>query len=93
VRDASPTFGRWTAVELSAENRRSVYIPPGCAHGFQTLEDDTELLYLISERYEPDLQRGVRWDDPDLRISWPETVERVVSDRDRKLPSFREAAP
>lgn len=93
VRTGSPTYGRWISVELSAASRRAVYVPPGCAHGFQTLEDDTELLYLISELYEPSLQRGVRWDDPDLRIAWPEAAQRVVSDRDRNLPLLRATAP
>jgi dTDP-4-dehydrorhamnose 3,5-epimerase len=86
LRDKSPTYSRWTAVELSGENRRSVYIPPGCAHGFQTLEDDTQLLYLISERYEPGGQRGVRWDDPAIGIEWPDVAERLISPRDRQLP-------
>jgi dTDP-4-dehydrorhamnose 3,5-epimerase len=86
LRDESPTYGRWAAVELSGENGRSVYIPPGCAHGFQTLEDDTHLLYLISERYEPGLQRGVRWDDPAIAIEWPNVAERLISQRDRQLP-------
>jgi len=93
VRPGSPTYGRWTSIELSAASRRAVYVPPGCAHGFQTLEDDTELLYLISEFYEPSLQRGVRWDDPDLQIAWPEAAQRVVSDRDRNLPLLRATAP
>jgi dTDP-4-dehydrorhamnose 3,5-epimerase len=92
LRPDSPTYGHWSAVELTSTARNALYIPPGCAHGFQTREDKTELLYLISEFYDPTLQRGIRWDDPDLQIAWPETAERVVSDRDRNLPSFREAA-
>jgi dTDP-4-dehydrorhamnose 3,5-epimerase len=86
LREGSPTYGRWTAVELSAESRRSIYIPPGCGHGFQTLEDDTELLYLISETYDASLQRGVRWDDPTLAIEWPEAPHRIISGRDEQLP-------
>lgn len=87
LRAGSPTYGRWTGVELTSENRRGVHVPPGCAHGFQTLEDDTELLYLISEFYEPDLQRGVRWDDPELDIEWPEKPT-VMSERDRGFQDF-----
>ena len=88
LRDGSPTYGHWTAVELSAESRRGIYIPPGCGHGFQTLEDDTELLYLISETYDPSLQRGVRWDDPTLAIDWPAADERILSERDAALPTL-----
>jgi dTDP-4-dehydrorhamnose 3,5-epimerase len=87
LRAGSPTYGRWEKVELSRENGRAVYVPAGCAHGFQTLEDDTELLYLISELYEPDLQRGVRWDDPALEIEWP-AEPTVMSERDRSFPDF-----
>jgi dTDP-4-dehydrorhamnose 3,5-epimerase len=92
LRASSPTHGRWIAIELRGERALSLYIPPGCAHGFQTLEDDTELIYLISELYEPSLQRGIRWDDPYLAIQWPAAKERIVSERDRKLPTFAEAA-
>lgn len=91
LREGSATYGRWAAAELSGSNRRALFIPPGCAHGFQTLEDETELLYLISEPYHADLQRGVRWDDPDLAIHWPEAPERVISDRDLNLPYLRGA--
>jgi dTDP-4-dehydrorhamnose 3,5-epimerase len=87
LRDDSPTYGRWTGVELSGENCRSIYIPPGCAHGFQTFEDDTELLYLTSERYKPTLQRGARWDDPTLEIEWP-LEPSVISERDRSFPDL-----
>jgi dTDP-4-dehydrorhamnose 3,5-epimerase len=87
VRPASPTYRRWTCVELSAPSRRAVYVPPGCAHGFQTLEDDTELLYLISELYDPESQAGVRWDDPALAIEWP-LEPSSISERDRSLPGL-----
>ena len=85
LRPASPTYGRWIAAELSAENGRMLYIPPGCAHGFQTLADDTELLYQIAPGYEPGLSRGVRWNDPALGIAWP-IAEPILSERDRTLP-------
>jgi dTDP-4-dehydrorhamnose 3,5-epimerase len=87
LRRASPTFGRWVFVELSADEPRSIYIPPGYAHGFQTLEDDTRLLYLISDTYDATLQRGVRWNDPLLAVEWPEEPT-VVSDRDRGFPDL-----
>jgi dTDP-4-dehydrorhamnose 3,5-epimerase len=80
-----PTFRNWVAVELTAGNRRALYVPAGVAHGFQTLEDETELFYQISETFYPELQRGVRWDDPALRIAWPECGERVISPRDQSF--------
>jgi dTDP-4-dehydrorhamnose 3,5-epimerase len=82
--------GRWIAVELSAENRSSLYIPAGFAHGFQTLTDDAELLYHISEGFRPDSARGVCWDDPYLAIAWPKTEQRVISSRDQALPRLRD---
>jgi dTDP-4-dehydrorhamnose 3,5-epimerase len=87
LRSDSPTYGRWTAVELSAVNRQLLYVPPGCAHGFQTLEDETDLLYLIAEIYDASLQRGVRWDDRALGIEWP-LEPTVMSERDRNFPYF-----
>lgn len=91
VRPESDFFGRWISLELSAANGRGVLIPAGFAHGFQTLEDGTELLYLMSEFYDADAQRGVRSDDPGLGIAWPEVAEPVISERDRTLPLLREA--
>ena len=72
LRRGSPTFGRWHAVLLSADNQRQILIPPGCAHGFQALADDAELLYQHSAAYRPELEDGVRHDDPRLAIAWPE---------------------
>jgi dTDP-4-dehydrorhamnose 3,5-epimerase len=90
LRRDSPAYGTWTALELSAADGNSVFIPKGCAHGFQTLEDGTDLLYLISEFYVPDAQRGVRWDDRTLRVDWPDARLRIISERDRRLPSLDE---
>lgn len=87
LRPESSMFRKWIAVELSAENRRMLYIPPGVAHGFQTLADDTEILYQISEFYHPDSSRGVRWDDPAFGIKWP-SADRVISEKDRQHPDF-----
>ena len=88
LRPDSPTFKRWAGVELSAENRLTLCVPAEFAHGFQTLEDETEVFYLVSNYYAPGAQRGVRWDDPAFRIEWPEVAERVMADRDRDYPDF-----
>lgn len=90
LRAGSPTRGRWVAATLSAENGTQIHIPEGCAHGFQTLCDDTELFYQISVPYHPRRARGVRWDDPELAIPWPQERP-ILSDRDRALPSLAEA--
>ncbi len=79
VRAGSPSYGKWVGLELSADSRSSVYIPAGFAHGYQTLTDDAEVRYCVSERYHPEAERGVRWDDPDLAIAWPKASQRVIS--------------
>jgi dTDP-4-dehydrorhamnose 3,5-epimerase len=91
LRPASPTHLRWIAVELSANNRSMLYVPEGFAHGFQTLRDDTEVFYLMSEFYVPEAGRGFRWDDPRFGIPWPEELT-VISDRDRRLGFFDPAS-
>jgi dTDP-4-dehydrorhamnose 3,5-epimerase len=93
LRPGSPSFGQWVGVELTAANRLSLYIPGGVAHGFQTLADDTELFYQMSEFYRPELARGVRWDDPRLGIAWPDCPQRIISARDRNLPDFVPCPP
>ena len=85
LRPGSPTRHRWIAVELTGDNRRMLFVPEGVAHGFQTLADDTEVFYQISRAYHPDAQRGVRWHDPALGITWP-VREAIVSARDAALP-------
>lgn len=90
LRRESPSFKRHFAIELSASNRRQLYVPEGFAHGFQTLEDDTEVFYQISTPYHPDLGRGVRWDDPAFQIGWPDVATRIISERDRNYASFEE---
>lgn len=92
LRPDSRTFGEWRAFELSADNSRLVYIPKGFGHGFQTQEDRTEVIYQISEFYRPDLSAGIRWDDVDLGITWPDTETPILSGRDQTLPSFQEFA-
>jgi dTDP-4-dehydrorhamnose 3,5-epimerase len=89
LRPASTTRGQWQAFELSAMNRRSLYIPKGFAHGFQTLMDDTEVFYQMSGRYAPESTRGIRWDDPALAVDWPAVPERIMSPSDRQLPVMR----
>ena len=86
LRPGSPTRGKWAAAELSADNGQMLYVPAGLAHGFQTLRDDAEVLYMISAFYDPAAARGVRWDDPTLAIDWPGADERVISARDLALP-------
>lgn len=88
IRPGSKTYGQWVGVELTAENRRMLYIPDDCAHGFQTLEDDSEVFYLVSSPYAPGAGRGFRWDDPAFRIEWPEVGERVLVERDRTYPDY-----
>jgi len=92
LRPGSPTRYRWFALELTADNRRALYVPAGFAHGFQSLTDASELLYQMSECYRADLARGVRWDDPRLAIAWP-VAPAIVSERDRALPLVGDAAP
>jgi len=87
LRRGSPSYGRYAAVELSADNGLGVYVPVGCAHGFLTLDDDTELEYLNSTPYVADSASGLRWDDPIIGIEWP-FAPVVISERDRELPRF-----
>jgi dTDP-4-dehydrorhamnose 3,5-epimerase len=88
LRERSRTYCRWFAIELTARNRRMLYVPSGLAHGFQTLADESEVFYVMSAPYVPDAFRGVRFDDPAFAISWPEPV-RVVSARDLAYVDFR----
>ena len=87
LRRDSPTFLKHFTVELTAENRTMLYIPKGFAHGFMTLADNTETLYLVTEFYSPELERGIRYNDPKFGIRWP-LEPAVISDKDRCLPDF-----
>ncbi len=87
LRPESPAYKSWVAVVLSAANRQMLYIPEGCAHGFLTLEDETEVFYQMSEFYHAESAGGVRWDDPAFGIAWPEVVQ-VISQRDATYPAF-----
>ena len=86
--DSSP-YKRWIGVELTASNYRMLYVPGNFAHGFITLEDDTEVSYLVSESYRPGAEGGLRWDDPEFNIKWPRPVK-VMSDKDARWPDFAE---
>ena len=81
----SPTYRKWTGVELTAENYRMLYVPEHFAHGFQTLEDDTEVTYQVSQFYSPESERGVRYDDPVFQVEWPRPVE-IISEKDIAWP-------
>lgn len=87
IRRDSPSFRKWSGFELSEKNKTLLYIPPGFAHGFQTLEDETDVFYQMTEFYRPELADGVRWDDPAFAISWPLPVS-TISEKDRSLPDF-----
>ncbi|CAA9422404.1 MAG: dTDP-4-dehydrorhamnose 3,5-epimerase [uncultured Phycisphaerae bacterium] len=92
VRRSSPTFGRHVTAVLSAENWNQIYVPAGFAHGFRTLEPNTEVLYKVTAFYSPEHERGVRWDDPALGVDWRVTAAAaVLSDRDRRHPPLAEA--
>jgi len=88
LRRDSPTFRSWIATELSADNRKALFIPEGFAHGFQTLFDATEVYYQISVDYVPAASEGVRWDDPAFQIEWPE-MPLIISERDRSFSDFK----
>jgi dTDP-4-dehydrorhamnose 3,5-epimerase len=88
VRAGSPSFGRWQSFELTSENRLTLIVPAGFAHGFETLADDTEIFYQMTRPHVPTAERGVIWSDPDLGIAWP-LPPLVMSERDRCLPRLR----
>jgi dTDP-4-dehydrorhamnose 3,5-epimerase len=90
LRNGSETRGRWYHIELTAENRKALYVPKGFAHGFQTLNDNSEVLYQMCESYHPESARGVRFDDPAFEIVWP-LPDPILSDRDRSYPLFDRA--
>jgi dTDP-4-dehydrorhamnose 3,5-epimerase len=87
LRPGSPTYLRHIGVELTADNRRALYVPELFAHGFQTLADDTEVFYQMSELYQPGFDRGARWDDPAFSIAWP-IADPIMNERDRSYPDF-----
>jgi dTDP-4-dehydrorhamnose 3,5-epimerase len=93
LRPDSPTYLQWVGVELTAANRQMLYVPRGFAHGFQTLEDDTEVFYHVSEFYHPQAERGVRWNDPRFGIAWPAVEKRIISTKDQSWPDYAPEKP
>jgi dTDP-4-dehydrorhamnose 3,5-epimerase len=87
IRPDSPTFGKWFAAELSADNRRMMYVPKGFAHGYQALTDHSEALYLVTEFYTPTHEAGIRWNDPRFNIQWP-IAEPILSPKDAVHPDY-----
>lgn len=90
LREHSDSFLKHLSVPLSAQNGTMLYVPSGVAHGFQTLEDDTELVYFISGFFDPQCARGLRWDDPTFNIEWPQKEDKTLSSRDNALPLYQE---
>lgn len=86
VRPGSETWGLWTGIELSADNRLAFYVPPGCGNGYQTLETGSEVLYSTSAPYSPEAERGARWNDPAFAIEWPISTGITLSDKDQSWP-------
>ena len=90
IRKGSPTYGQWVGVELSEENNLMLYIPPAFAHGFVVLSDSAETVYKCTAEYSPENERGIIWNDPDIKIQWP-VKEPILSDRDKKYPALKHA--
>jgi dTDP-4-dehydrorhamnose 3,5-epimerase len=88
LRSNSPTYLKWFGETLSEQNGTMIYLPQGFAHGFQTLEDETEVFYQISDFHRPEAARGARWNDPAFSILWPTTANRIISDRDQSYPDL-----
>ena len=88
LRPESPTYCAWVGVRLDPESGRALYIPEGCAHGFQTLAEESDVAYMISTPYAPDSAAGVRWDDPAFAIEWPSADARIIGERDLAWPDF-----
>ena len=89
LRPDSPSYRRWFGAELSAANRRLLYVPDGCAHGYLTLEDESEVVYPVSQPYSPAAERGVRWNDPQFGIEWPLAEPLTLSPKDRQWPDYQ----
>jgi dTDP-4-dehydrorhamnose 3,5-epimerase len=87
LRKGSPTYKHWVGVELDAEKGRLLYLPTGLAHGYLVLSEEADLAYKVTAEYAPELEAGIRWDDPDLAIDWP-TGSPVLSEKDRRLPTL-----
>ncbi|MFN6182112.1 MAG: dTDP-4-dehydrorhamnose 3,5-epimerase [Dolichospermum sp.] len=91
IRKKSPTFGQWVGYELSAEDKRQMWIPPGFAHGFLVLSEMAEVIYKTTDYYAPGSDRAIIWNDPDLAINWPLTTPPILSAKDSNAPTFKKA--
>ncbi|MDP3332840.1 MAG: dTDP-4-dehydrorhamnose 3,5-epimerase [Methylococcaceae bacterium] len=91
LRKSSPTFGRWDGVELSGDNHRQLWVPPGFAHGFVVLSEQADFLYKTTDYYAPEHERCIRWDDPEIGIVWPEGIEPLLSGKDQQGLSLQDA--
>jgi dTDP-4-dehydrorhamnose 3,5-epimerase len=91
IRRSSPQFGSWVGVELSADNRKQLWVPPGFAHGFLAVSERAEILYKVTNYYSPEHDRSIRWDDQDIAIEWPLDGEPILSDKDASAPYLAEA--
>ncbi len=91
LRKSSPTFGRWDGVELSGDNHRQLWVPPGFAHGFVVLSEQADFLYKTTDYYAPEHERCIRWDDPDIGIVWPEGIAPLLSGKDQQGLSLKDA--
>ena len=91
IRKKSPNFGKWTGVNLSSEKFESFWVPPGFAHGFLSLEDETRVLYKVTAKYSPEDYRGILWKDEDIAINWPIKADPLISRKDSNLPRLKEA--
>ena len=88
IRASSPTFGRWDGVELSAENKKQLWIPPGFAHGFLTLSEEAEVLYKATDFYAPECEASIIWNDEKIGIQWPSNIQPILSEKDKKANSL-----
>ncbi|MRH41300.1 dTDP-4-dehydrorhamnose 3,5-epimerase [Aquibacillus halophilus] len=91
IRQNSPTYGEWFGIELTAENKKQLLVPQGFAHGFITLREDTEVQYKVDQFYEPECDRGIIWNDPEIGINWPLDIKPVLSEKDEKAPLLKDA--
>jgi dTDP-4-dehydrorhamnose 3,5-epimerase len=91
IRNGSPTFGKWVGAILSEENKHQLFVPKGFARGFCVLSDEADLVYKCSDFYTPGDEYGIRWNDPDIRIQWPDMIDPIISDKDTNLPPFADA--
>jgi len=89
LRPKSPTYSQWMGIELSAENRKMLYIPENFANGYLTLADNTEVFYQVSQLYSPGSQGGIRWNDPSINIKWPNSANLIITEKDKNWPDFK----